>query len=414
MNIRETIFIGYDGLMSHKLRTFLTMLGIIFGIAAVIAMLSIGEGAKQQALDQISLLGVQNIIIKYVEPEKDPDSDESLRGTMGLTLEDGRAIESIVDSVVMTSVQKNITAPLKERGKTVEANIMGVTPNYSDLMSLNLSKGSFFTDSDMESARRLCVIGGQIARTMFPLDNPMTKQIKIGDQWFRVIGITAGMKTSEGDSAGIALRNMNRDIYIPLTAARKRFPSYQFENRYSEVDVIIAKTAEGTDTRKIEPVINKIMKRRHHDKEDFTIIVPEALIQQSQQTQRIFNIVMGCIAGLSLLVGGIGIMNIMLASVFERTREIGVRRAVGAMGRDILGQFLVEAVIMSVFGGLLGVITGFTMTKIITYYAEWKTIISFSSIMLAFGVSAAVGVIFGIYPAFRAASQDPIEALRYE
>ncbi len=400
--------------MSHKLRTFLTMLGIIFGIAAVIAMLSIGEGAKQQALEQIRLLGVRNIIVEYVEPEKNPEDTTSEEGMKGLTAKDAEAIAEVVESVVMTGVQKSLKVSIKNRGKTVDANIIGVTPNYAGMMDLYLSRGSFFSEQDMLDARRVCIVGSEVARSVFPLDSPMGKQIKMGDQWFSIIGVVSGKQTAGGQTGGVSIRDMNRDVYIPLSVVYKRFTNQQYEHENSEIDMIIAKTSEGTDTRDIEPVIGRIMERRHKDKQDFRIIVPEALIEQSQRTQRIFNIVMGCIAGLSLLVGGIGIMNIMLASVFERTREIGVRRAVGAMENDILGQFLIEAVAMSLIGGAVGVLTGFTMTKIITFYANWRTIISLSSIVLAFGVSALVGIIFGIYPAVRAARQDPIEALRYE
>ncbi len=416
MNIFEIFKTGISGLSAHKLRTFLTTLGIVFGIAAVIAMLSIGEGAKREALRQINVLGVKNIIVRYSKPDKNNKKKNKSKSVYkeGLTLEDARAVKDIIPSVKRVAVHKKLESPLWKGSKKIKANILGVSAGYRDILSLNISQGSFLRENLRETAERVCVIGSRIKRETYPFENPIGKDLRIGDQWFRIIGVTSGRPTAGDISDKVKVRNMNRDVYIPLDALLRRFDEDNYASEDSEIDALIAGMKDIDSVQRGLPVIKRIMNRRHREKEDYSIIVPEALIRQSRSTQRIFNIVMGCIAGLSLLVGGIGIMNIMLASVYERTREVGIRRAMGALKRDIIGQFLIEAVLISLAGGIIGILLGYALTVVITLYAGWDTIVTFGSVILAFGVSAGVGIAFGIYPAFRASNLDPIEALRYE
>jgi len=411
MNLHESFNVGYNGIKSHKLRSLLTGLGIIFGVAAVIAMLSIGEGAKQEALDQIALMGIDNIIIQDF-PVKDTETGEERTNlSLGMKLEDAEAIKAICPLVNEVIPQKEIESEISLGSEKVQGVVVGVMPEYDHIMNTGVQKGSFINYLNIENTDRVCVLGAEIKRQLFYFRDAIGKNIKIGDQWFTVIGVMEEKAIGAGKVGSITQRNLNEDVYIPITTAFKRFHHDLFE---SEIDQITARINDPARIREASNIINGIISRRHNNVKDYQIIVPEELLKQSQKTQRIFNIVMGCIAGISLLVGGIGIMNIMLATVLERTREIGVRRAVGATRKDILGQFIIEAVLLSFAGGIIGIFIGFAMTKIITFYASWNTIISFGSIVLAFGVSAGVGIIFGIFPAKKAAELDPIESLRYE
>ncbi|RKY87191.1 hypothetical protein DRQ09_04840 [candidate division KSB1 bacterium] len=411
MNIGESFNVGLQGLKSHKLRSLLTGLGIIFGVAAVIAMLSIGEGAKQEALNQIALMGINNIIVQDF-PVKDKETGEGRTNlSMGMKLEDAEAIKAICPLIDEVVPQKELEAEVSLGSEKAKGVVIGVMPEYDVIMNFKVQKGSFINYLHLEKAERVCVLGAEIKRQLFYFKNPVGKNVKIGNQWFTVIGVMEEKALGSGKAGSINLRNLNQDVYIPITTALKRFHHPLFE---SEIDQITIKVNNPDRIREASNIINGIISKRHNNVKDYQIIVPEELLKQSQKTQRIFNIVMGCIAGISLLVGGIGIMNIMLATVLERTREIGIRRAVGATRKDILGQFIIEAIVLSFTGGIIGIFIGFIMTKIITYYAAWKTIISFGSIFLAFDVSAGIGMIFGIYPAKKAAELDPIESLRYE
>ena len=276
------------------------------------------------------------------------------------------------------------------------------------VMNYQPQQGSFFNYFDEIAARRVCVLGAGIKRDLFYFRDPLGERLKIGDDWFTVVGVMERKMSSSTEAAG---NDMNQQIYIPLTASLQRFTLEPFE---SEVDRIVARVNEPDRVREAANIVQTTLARRHNNAGDYQISIPEELLRQRQQTQRIFNIVMGCIAGISLLVGGIGIMNIMLASVLERTREIGIRRAIGATRKDIMGQFIFEAGLLSFIGGITGIVLGWSMTYIITLYAGWKTIVSIFSVLLAFGVSAAVGILFGFYPARQAARLDPIESLRYE
>ena len=411
MDYRENIKISIEGLKTHKLRAFLTLLGIIFGVAAVVAMLSIGKGAQHEALEQIALLGINNIII-YDRPIEDEDEGADRSNlSRGLQLTDAKAIGEVNPLVDLVVPEKEITSDVLYNREQIEAKIVGTTPDFEQAMNYSAQRGGFFSFQDLDETRRVCVLGSGLKRKLFYFRDPIGKQIKIGTQWFTIIGVMENKALSTNSNSNLQVRDMNFDIYVPITSVLKRFTHMPFA---SELDRITVRVRESSQIRFAANIIKKVLDRRHNGVDDYHITIPVELLRQSQATQRIFNIVMGCIAGISLLVGGIGIMNIMLASVLERTPEIGIRRAVGATKKDIMGQFLFEAIVLTLSGGVVGVILGYGMTKIITFYADWRTIVSFSSVSLAFGVSATVGLLFGFYPARKAAIMDPIKSLRYE
>ncbi|MCJ7813553.1 ABC transporter permease [bacterium] len=411
MDFNESFSVSLEGLYSHKLRSFLTMLGIIFGVAAVIAMLSIGAGAKKEALDEIKLMGMNNIIITSQAIYTQDDETGTVVEARGLTMDDARSL-NVLNPLVEASVpQKMISEVRASRGsKTSSATVIGTTPDLQNALNLVLISGNFFNYQDLHDSRRVCVLGHQIRSDLFTYEDPVGQQMKIGDTWFTVTGVVEARPRTTG-RGGVGDRDMNLDVYIPLATLTYRF---DIDPAVADVDQIILKVAVEERIKEATNLASNLLSLRHSQIEDYRLVVPEELLRQSQRTQRIFNIVMGAIAGISLLVGGIGIMNIMLASILERTREIGIRRAIGATRKDILGQFLIEAVVLSFSGGIIGILIGFLMTKAISSYAGWKTIVDIGSILLAFCVSASVGIIFGIYPARKAALLDPIESLRYE
>jgi putative ABC transport system permease protein len=407
MNYRESFLVGLDGLRTHKLRSLLTMLGIIFGVAAVISMLSIGEGAKQEALLQIAQMGINNIIIQSQEAEDTAEGSDRDNLSLGLRFSDAMALEEVNPLLSGVVPQRVLSLEAQYGSERVSTMVVGTLPAFESVMNYRPAQGAFFSYLDELETRRVCVLGADVKRDLFYFRDPLGQQVKLGDDWFAVVGVMERKLFNASDGG----EDMNRQIYIPLSTAMQRFTRDPFE---SEIDRIIARVQEADRVREAANISAATLARRHKDVADYQISIPEELLRQRQKTQRIFNIVMGCIAGISLLVGGIGIMNIMLASVLERTREIGIRRAIGATRKDIMAQFLVEAVLLSFCGGIIGVVLGWSMTGVITLYAGWKTIVSFFSVVLAFGVSAAVGIIFGFYPARQAAMMDPIESLRYE
>ena len=415
MHLRETIDLSITGLTSHKLRTCLTMLGIIFGVAAVIAMLSIGEGAKQEALQQIRQMGIHNIIVQHWNPEEDDEGEEAGENrnlSAGLSVYDADAVAEICPLAEIVSPQRELKTKARFGSTRLPTMLVGTTPNYLDVLNARLNQGVFITEDDIANARRVCVLGSDAKRKLFYVEEALGQQIKLRSQWFTVVGILEDKGAAGGKIGGVLeVRNTDEDIYVPLTTLLKRF---KWESGDAELTQITVKVSDAGRLQEAANIIRSMVKRRHRGVEDFKIAIPEELLRQSQSTQRIFNIVMGCIAGISLVVGGIGIMNIMLASVLERTREIGIRRALGARRADVLAQFLTEAVMVSLIGGIIGIVLGYSMTEVITLYAHWKTIVQPWTIILSFGVAAAVGVGFGYYPARKAALLNPIDALRYE
>jgi putative ABC transport system permease protein len=416
MDLRETFDLSVQGLLSHKLRTILTMLGIIFGVGAVIAMLSIGEGAKQEALDQISQMGIHNIIIQHWNPAEEDGGDEEDSGTSnlsaGLTRDDARSIAEIVPLAEIVAPQRDLKVRARYESNSFQTMLVGTTPAYLSVLNAQMADGVFFSEEHLRHAERVCVLGADAKRALFYFEEALGRQIKLQDQWFTVIGVLEDKGAAGGKIGGVLeVRNTDEDIYVPINTILKRF---KWEPTDAELTQITVKVSDPERLQEAANITRSIIQRRHRGVEDFKIAIPEELMRQSQKTQAIFNIVMGCIAGISLVVGGIGIMNIMLASVLERTREIGIRRALGARRHDVLAQFLTEAVMVSLLGGVIGVILGFTMTEIITLYASWKTIVQPWTIFLSFGVAAGIGIGFGYYPARQAAMLNPIDALRYE
>jgi putative ABC transport system permease protein len=411
MRFIETLSIGFEGLKTHRLRTFLTMLGIIFGVGAVISMLSIGEGAKREALEIINLMGAKNIIIQNLE--YDEDKLEKIREkSPGLCLRDFKALEEGVPYIRHLSPQRIIKPDFIRSidGKS-EGRVVGTDPSYPLTLNLLVDKGRFFDGYENAHHANVCVVGHRVKRELFAFRNPIGERIKINDRWFEVIGTILKKGITKGEIEGIEIESIANDIYIPISTALKKFEFKEHESQLSEISVTMEDPGYIRDAA---VYINRLLYRIHRNTRDYKIIVPEELLRQTQETQRIFNIAMGFIAGISLLVGGIGIMNIMLASVLERTREIGIRRAVGARQKDIMNQFVAEAVFISLVGGFIGIGAGYAISKAVSLYANWRTLISILSILISFGIAVSVGLIFGIYPAFIASKLDPIEALRYE
>lgn len=418
MNSIENFYIGLESLKDNKLRTVLTMLGIIFGVGAVIAMLSIGEGAKQEALEQIELLGTNNIIVKRNVVSK--GNDEQKFYSPGLNLNDINALLKIGNKIEYAVPEQKEDVLISYKSKVENILITGTSPEYPTTFNSKLSSGDFFSRNHYEQYSQVCVIGQDIKNEFFKFENPLGKRIKIDNLWFRVIGVMEKKGIVNESESGIKISNFNKDIYIPLSTLNYKVRKSDSDNEEeivtdkNSIESFTIKIKSGENISENASLIDRILKRKHFNVKDYSIIIPEQLIEQKQQTQRIFNIVMGAIAGISLLVGGIGIMNIMLANIMERTKEIGIRRAVGATRDNVLLQFMYEAVIISLLGGLLGIVLGIILTFVISGYANWRTAITPFSIILAFFVSVAVGIVFGIYPAKKAAEKDPIESLRYE
>ncbi len=409
MTLQENVRIGFNALHSQKLRSFLTMLGIIFGVAAVVAMQSIGAGARRELIDAIRLLGVNNVIVSSLELEDDELDEAVTTNPRMLHAGDEQALRSILPGLKNVVPVRREETYIRMPAET-KINLIGTTPQYQNLLTLTFSEGRFLKIADIHDKSPVAVITHRLKRELFPLENAVNQQIKIGQSWYTVIGV---INPPEGSSStsGVEVRDMQRDVYIPLDAMQARYP---LSTSKSPLQEIVLQVEREEMVRSIAAAAERIMSRRHRNANDFKVIVPIELLKQSQQTQRIFNIVMGAIASISLLVGGIGIMNIMLSSVLERTREIGVRRAVGATRNDVVTQFLIEATLLSIIGGVVGIIFGAVMAWLITLYAGWTTVVGVWAVSLAFGVSAGVGVLFGWWPAQKAAEMDVINALRYE
>lgn len=412
MNYISEVQLAIGNLGCHKLRTFLTMLGMIFGVGAVIAMLSIGAGAEKESLGLIDSMGLRNIIVRDRE-FKDEDLKRIRENSMGLSLRDVKAIAAVTPNIEDYSARKRVKTYqiFSFQGKSDDSNVVGVTPTYFRLARYDLSEGSVFAEPDDATYEQYCVIGSRVREKLFGYRSPVGGQIKIDDLWFTVIGILEDRALTKDEFEGVKLQDYSNDIYIPIATALKKFELKRFE---PELDEVVVRLKNTDALRASAVLISEILVNTHGHEDDFSMIVPSELLEQNQRTQRIFNIVMSCIAGISLLVGGIGIMNIMLANILERTREIGVRRAVGARRRDIWKQFLTEAVAISLLGGLTGILFGFGVSRVVALYAEWSTVVTWFAITISFGVATAVGLIFGIYPAVRAARLDPVEALHYE
>lgn len=412
MQFEENLRIAFDGLLFHKLRSFLTMLGIIFGVAAVIAMLSIGEGAKREAIEKFQDLGVNNIIVREKKLSEKELEEVRAKFSSGLTLKDAEAIRKIVPKIINVSPLAEREIEAKYEDRSGKATVVGITPVFQTILNYSTAKGKFIENDHFTRHLKMCVLGAGIATTLFPSENPVNKMVKLEDQWFEVLGVMESKSLFTETVGELAARDLNNDIYIPLTTLLRRFSK---ENELdSNIKQITVQAEDSKHLVEIASVIRRVLTRRHHKNDDFDIIVPYELLKQEEEERRIYNILLGSIAAISLLVGGIGIMNIMLATVSERTREIGIRRAIGATRKEVLGQFITEAVALSLVGGIIGVFVGVGMSLSINWITDFKTVVTFFSIVISFSVSGAVGIIFGILPAKKAAELDPIESLRYE
>lgn len=432
--------IALEAVFTNQLRAFLTALGILFGVAAVIAMLAIGEGAQKELLDQMKLIGTNNIVVKAVvdngEENESDDGEQKRPFSPGLSLDDIENLMATVPTIEEISPEIILPISVIRNGKLKKAKCIGVENTFFELNNLDIELGSFFHASHLESGAPVCVIGKNIQAQFFNNGNPIGKQIKCGNTWLKVIGVIGKRMASKQSLTALGIRDYNSDIYVPIQTAlirvknRALLTSKMFEKKgfvmfgsddsknsqgpinYHQLDRMVIRVKETDLLQSTADVVARILNRRHWEVVDYEVSVPELLIKQQQRTQDLFNYVLGAIAGISLLVGGIGIMNIMLASVLERIKEIGLRRSLGATEKDVVQQFVFEAVFISLIGGLIGVMLGVFFAHLIAQLADIPTIVTTSSIVLSFGVSATIGLIFGIVPARRAAQLDPITALR--
>jgi putative ABC transport system permease protein len=404
---------GLQSLFVHKLRSLLTMLGMIFGVGAVVAMLAITAGAQKEMMSYIDLLGVNNIIIEAKEAVDRNELQTRRAVSPGLSFRDYRAISENISGIAAATPRKRFK-PLKVLPKPAAEMplLIGVSPEYFDINSLKAVEGRFFTNEDDSRSNPVCVLGESAKVNMFGYEPAVGKHVKVNDQWLQVVGVLAQQATADSDT-DLEVVDRNNLVIAPLNTVMRRFED---NNSYlkDEIDGIYLKVDTGVDSIETSGIVKAILGTTHKDAGDYNVVVPAGLLEQRKKTQFTFKVVMICIAGISLLVGGIGIMNIMLATVLERTREIGIRRAIGARQKDIIRQFLTEAVLISMMGGLIGIAFGFSLSLAIAKATGWSTVVTFTSIAVAFGVSVGIGLVFGIYPAVQAARLDPIEAIRYE
>ena len=439
-----------EAVSHNSLRAALTSLGILFGVASVIAMLAIGRGAEQEILEQMRLLGSNNIVIKPIVEQKEEaarqQGDKQPRKyTPGLTLLDAKSIQRIIPEVETVTGEIVMNTMITREGRRRTGKVGGVDTSYFRLLNLEIASGHMFGQTHFDLARPVAIIGHGVKARFFTTEDPIGRTIKVGDNWLTVVGVLADRTLSEETAQRLGIRDANLDVYVPLPTMLTRYRnrskvssrdverasqgnfvvvggdgSAEDEEKraertnYHQLDRIIVRVKDATAVSSTAGIVRRMLERRHNTVVDFEITVPEELLRQEQRTRSIFNIVLGAIASISLVVGGIGIMNIMLASILERIREIGVRRAMGATQRDILSQFLAEAVLISLAGGIAGILLGALFSLGIEQFAEIKTIVSGPSVAVAFGVSISVGLAFGIIPAWRAARQDPVVCLRYE
>ncbi len=434
--------IALEAVAANKFRSLLTALGIIFGVAAVIAMLAIGTGARQEILEQMKMVGVNNIIVRPVYLDES-GREELLAGRFspGLTLADANSFKEVIPTVMRVSPEVEVNAFAMKDGIRRPVKISGVNPEYFQVFGLNLQQGSMFSEDHLKHGAPVCIIGNNIRAIFFGNENPIGQQIKAGNNWLTVIGVVEDRLVTEDAVESLGISEFNTVIYTPVQTSLLRFrdrsaltmtdiqrarssrrarqttnnnDSEERRKNYHQLDRIVVQVESSDHLTATSDLMHRILQRRHNGVEDFEVIVPEILLQQEQRTKDIFNIVLGAIAGISLLVGGIGIMNIMLASVMERTKEIGIRLAVGARKTDVVFQFLSESTIISISGGIVGIFLGIGLSRSIMQFTDILTIVSIESVLISFGVAAAVGITFGYMPARKAAEKDPVTSLRYE
>jgi len=412
MQYEENIRLAIRGLIDHKFRSFLTMLGIIFGVASVITMLSIGEGAKRAAIAKYQDLGVNNIIIREKKLSDDELEEVRAKFSQGLSIQDATVIKEIVPGVLRTASQAEISSEVKYADKSAKSTIIGITPEYVEMLNFKTAKGDFITKDHYNRNLKVCVLGAGVAANLFRNEDPMGKMVKVEDQWLEVVGVLKS-KTLFTETVGeLAARDLNTDIYVPLSTFLKRFTHENILT--SEIQQITVQVDNSNRLLETSQLINAILQRHHFNNLDYNIVIPYELLKQEEKEKEIYNFLLGAIAAISLLVGGIGIMNIMLATVMERTREIGIRRAIGARKSDIMSQFVTEAVAISITGGIIGVILGVSLSLTVSLFTDVSTYIRLYSIFIAFGFSVLVGICFGYLPAKNAANLKPVDSIRYE
>ncbi len=437
------INIALDAVFANKFRSLLTALGIIFGVGAVIAMLAIGSGARQEILDQMKLVGVNNIIVRPLFAEEDAH-DELLDGRFspGLGLDDAHSIRQIISGISKISPEVEISTFGFHNGIRKPVRVAGIDPSYFELFAIDLYQGNHFSASQMQTGAPVCIVSNQVRATFFGNDQAIGNQLKLGNNWLTVIGVVEDRAAGDDSTEKLGISEFGNIIYVPVSTTLLRFKDrsavsateiqrargrnrgrrgnngeeeeQEPKTSYHQLDRIVIQVEKSEMLSTTANIVQRMLLRRHNGVEDFEVIIPELLLEQEQRAKDIFNIVLGAIAAISLLVGGIGIMNIMLASVMERTREIGIRLAVGAKKTDVVFQFLSESVFISISGGIAGVFLGIAISHLITQFTDILTIVSFSSVVISFVVSAGIGIIFGYMPAKKAASKDPVTSLRYE
>jgi putative ABC transport system permease protein len=403
-----------ENLLLHKMRTLLTMLGMIFGVAAVLAMLSIGAGAQQQVMAFIEDLGVRNLIVEARETTEWQAFQKVRQQSPGLTFHDVRAMRATVPGLDTLSPRKRFGPTQvipKPQGELPV--VYGVEPGYRAIAGLKMTAGRFFDEGEAARAAALCVLGEAARVHLFGLGDALGKFVKINEQWFQVVGISGAQAVVQSDVAGIPGQDRNNLVYVPTAAAILRLED-TYSSYRDEIDGVYLRLKPDVDVAAAAATVRGILTATHRGLEDYSLIVPAELLAEQQRTKRIFDIVMVALASISLLVGGIGIMNIMLASVLERTPEIGLRRAIGAKQTDIIRQFVMETTMIAVGGGMVGLALGAAMSRLIASFAGWSTIVTGGSLFLAFSVSVLIGLVFGVYPAMKAARLEPVQALRYE
>ncbi len=425
----ETVRLGLKNLFLHKLRSLLTVLGIIFGVAAVITMVAIGEGSKRRALAEIRGLGADNIIIRSVkppEPKTTPGSRRQAQLRYGIKRIDLRRIEDTLTGINLTVPLKRIGTKITRGQHRAQGTAFGTTPRLPELASLRIERGRFLSDIDGQRLGRVAVIGAKIADELFPLQDPLGEEVYIDSFTFSVIGILNAPNATDTTASPLIGRDLSYDVYIPIETATKHFGDTAFRRKSGtweasrvEISDLYLRVDRSVDVITLSEKLALLLDHEHKDTGDVEMIVPVQLLRQVERTQRMFNVLMVSIASISLLIGGIGIMNIMLATVTERTREIGIRRALGATRGHIVAQFLVETAVLSVMGGLLGIAGGFGATALVLAARGWFPAIERPhmtawSVLVSFTVAVSIGIAFGVYPAVLASRQDPITALRHD
>ena len=435
----QNFLIALEAIQANKLRSVLTALGIIFGVASVIAMLAIGKGAEQEILEQMKLVGVNNIVISVSKEQKEGKSDpsqkenETKRFSPGLTIKDAESIREVLDCVDKVSPEIVVETDFIYNGLRRSGKLVGASPEYFDISNFTILEGAVFNEGQMRYGDQVCIIGKSIMNKFFAGRDPVEKYIKCGNVWLKVIGVLNERNISESSISNLGIRDYNMDIYVPLKTMLLRFTNRTLvtksgieaaqensddtpsaDKNHNQLDRLVVRLFDSEHISSAAEVISRLMFRRHNRVTDFEISIPEQMLQQQQSTKDLFYWVLRAIAAISLLVGGIGIMNIMFASVMERIKEIGIRLAIGANQNDIVQQFIFEAVLISISGGILGIALGVLLSYIISAAAHIPTIIGGGSIVLSFAVSVLIGLIFGISPARKAAKEDPINSLRHE